>query len=75
MESNKSKISQVPLMVKKLPANARDVREELLILGSEGMGPLEEGMATHSSILARRISWTEEPSLLHRLAKRQTRLK
>ena len=22
---------------------------------------LEEGMATHSSILARRISWTEEP--------------
>ena len=24
--------------------------------------PLEEGMATHSSILARRIPWTEEPS-------------
>ena len=24
-------------------------------------GPLEEGMATHSSILAQRISWTEEP--------------
>ena len=24
-------------------------------------GPLEEGMATHSSILAWRISWTEEP--------------
>ena len=23
--------------------------------------PLEEGMATHSSTLARRISWTEEP--------------
>ena len=23
--------------------------------------PLEEGMATHSSILARRILWTEEP--------------
>ena len=23
--------------------------------------PLEEGMATHSSILAWRISWTEEP--------------
>ena len=28
-------------------------------LGQEG--PLEEGMATHSSILARRIPWTEEP--------------
>ena len=27
-------------------------------LGQED--PLEEGMATHSSILARRIPWTEE---------------
>ena len=25
---------------------------------------LEKGMATHSSILARRISWTEEPGRL-----------
>ena len=24
-------------------------------------GPLEEGMATHSSIIAWRIPWTEEP--------------
>ena len=23
--------------------------------------PLEEGMATHSSVLAQKISWTEEP--------------
>ena len=28
-------------------------------LGREG--PLEEGMATHSSNLAQRIPWTEEP--------------
>ena len=55
MGTNKSKISQVPLVVKNLPA---DVRDELLIPGSEGMGPLEESMATHSSILARRISRT-----------------
>ena len=27
--------------------------------------PLEKGMATHSSILAWRIPWTEEPSGLH----------
>ena len=27
----------------------------------DGEDPLEEGMATHSSILARRIPWTEEP--------------
>ena len=26
-----------------------------------GEGPLEEEMATHSSILAREIPWTEEP--------------
>ena len=26
--------------------------------------PLEEGMATHSSMLARRIPWAEEPSVL-----------
>ena len=31
-------------------------------LGQEA--PLEEGMATHSSILAWRISWTEEPGEL-----------
>ena len=45
-------------MVKNLPANAGDLRDEGLISGSEG--PLEEGMATHSSILAWRIPWTEE---------------
>ena len=27
--------------------------------------PLEEGMATHSSILAWRIPWTEQPGGLH----------
>ena len=27
--------------------------------------PLEEGMATHSSILAWNIPWTEEPGGLH----------
>ena len=31
----------------------------VLSLGSED--PLEEGTATHSSILAWRIPWTEEP--------------
>ena len=38
--------------------------------------PLEEGMATHSSILAWRIPWTEEPGGLwvHRSAKSQIQL-
>ena len=30
-----------------------------LILGQEG--PLEKGMATHSSVLVWRVPWTEEP--------------
>ena len=46
---------------KELPTNA-DVRDEGLILGWEDT--LEEGMATHSSILAWRISWTEESGRL-----------
>ena len=41
------------------PANAGDRRDKVQSLGWED--PLEEGMATHSSILAWRILWTEEP--------------
>ena len=43
----------------KLPAHAGDVRDAGLILGLENS--LEEGMATHSSVLAWRIPGTEEP--------------
>ena len=32
----------------------------MLLWPLQGEDPLEEGMATHSSILARRIPWTEE---------------
>ena len=46
-------------MVKKLPASTGDARDVGLIPGLED--PLEEGMATHSSILAWGIPWTEEP--------------
>ena len=41
-------------------------------LGQED--PLEKGLATHSSILAWRIPWTEEPGRLHRVAKSWTQL-
>ena len=42
-------------------------------LGQEG--PLEKGMATHSSILAWRIPWTEEPGgIVHGIAKGWTQL-
>ena len=40
----------------------------LLSLGQED--PLEEGMAAHSSILAWRFSWTEDPG--HSVEKNQT---
>ena len=46
-------------MVKNLPASAGDIRDEVRSLGQED--PLEKEMATHSSILAWRIPWTEEP--------------
>ena len=50
------------LVVKNFPANAQDVGGMGSILGSGRF--LEEGMATHSSILAWRIPWTEEPGVL-----------
>ena len=52
-------INQVALVVKNPSANAGDARDMGSSLGQED--PLEKGMATHSSILAWRISWTEEP--------------
>ena len=52
-------------MVKKLPANARDIEMRAPALSQED--PLEKGMATHSSILARRIPGTEEPGRLQSL--------
>ena len=44
-------------MVKNPPANAGDQRHKF----SPWEDPLEEEMATHSSTLAWRIPWTEEP--------------
>ena len=51
--------SQVALVVENPRASAGDVRDMVLPLGRED--PLEEDIATHSSILAWRIPWTEEP--------------
>ena len=46
-------------MVKNLPANAGDSRDAGSSLGHEN--PLEEEMATHSSILVWKITCAEEP--------------
>ena len=48
--------SLVAQMVKKLPAMQET---QLQSLGQKD--PLKKGVATHSSILAWRIPWTEEP--------------
>ena len=46
-------------MVKNPAVNTGDIRDESQSLSQEA--PLEEKMAAHSSILAWRIPWTEEP--------------
>ena len=49
--------SLVAQVVKSLPVM---IEIQVQFLGQEN--PLEKGMATHSSILAWRIPWTEEPA-------------
>ena len=51
--------SQVVPVVKNLPASAGDLRDGVRSPGQED--PLKEEMATHFSILAWKIPWTEEP--------------
>ena len=48
-------------MIKNLPA-MEAMHTWVLFLGRED--PLEESMATHSSILAWKLPWTEEPGRL-----------
>ena len=55
-------------MVKNLPANAGDARD----MGQDD--PLEEEMAIPSSILARRIPWTEEPGGLQSMGSQRVGL-
>ena len=60
--------SLVAQMVKNLPAMRETWAQSL---GWED--PLEEGMATHSSILAWRIPWTEEPDGLQSMESQRVR--
>ena len=50
------------VVVKNPLASAGDVKDKDLVPGS-GRSP-EEGLAAHSSVLAWRIPWTEEPGRL-----------
>ena len=55
-------------MVKSLPA-----MQETWVQSLVWEDPLEKGMATHSSILAWRIPWTEEPGRLQSMASQRVR--
>ena len=50
-------------LVKNLPA-----MREICVQSLGWEDPLEKGMATHSSIFAWRIPWTEEPGRLQSMA-------
>ena len=54
-------------MVKNLPA-----MKETWVRSSGREDPLEEGMAIHSSILAWRVPWTEEPGGLQSMESKRT---
>ena len=55
-------------MIKNLPAM---LETPVCFLGQED--PLEKGMATHSSILAWRIPWTEKPGGLQSMGSQRVR--
>ena len=58
--------------VVKNPSSMQEMQETLVwSLGQET--PMEEGMATHSSILTWRIPWTEEPGRLQFIGLRRMR--
>ena len=59
-------------LVLKNPPAMQEVQETWVrSLGLED--PLEEGMVTHSNILAWRISWTEEPGGLQSIGSQRVR--
>ena len=62
---------QMVLMVKNLPAMQEKQKIQVPSLGGED--PLEEGVATHSSVLAWSIPWTEEPGGLQAMGSPRVR--
>ena len=60
-------VGSVAQLVKNLPAMQET---QVQSLGQED--PLEKEMATHSSILAWKILWTEAPSTLHSMGSQES---
>ena len=70
-QSNNEGPKRSPLvaqMVKNLPA-----MQETQVQSLDLEDPLEKGIATHSSILAWRIPWTEEPGRLQSMESQRVR--
>ena len=63
--------SQVVLVVKNSPAKET---QELRVRALGQEDPLEEGIATHSSILAWKSPWIEEPGRLQSMGLQTVRL-
>ena len=61
------------LVVKNLPANAGDKRDMASVPGSGKSPGVGKEMAAHSSILAWRIPWTEEPDGLQSIMSQRVR--
>ena len=59
-------------MVKNPPPSTEYIRDLGSSLGRKD--PLEEEMATHSTILAWRISWTEETDRLQSMGSQKSRI-
>ena len=59
--SSTEQASQLALVVKNPPANAGDSKDMEILSWAD---PLQEEMATHSSILAWKIPWIKEPGRL-----------
>ena len=59
--------SLVAQTAKRLP-----VMQEIRVRSLGREDPLEKGMATHSSILAQRIPWTEEPGGLQSMGHKES---
>ena len=57
--------------VKNLPAMQQTQETRVRSLGGED--PLEDSMATHSSILAWRIPWTQEPGRLQSMGSQRVK--
>ena len=58
-------------MVKDVPTNQEMQQTGVQSLSQED--PLDEGMATHASILAWRLPWTEKPGRLQSIGSQRVR--